>query len=84
MRVWGVVALAALASACSGGSEPRYVESGPAPARSSERAPEPQAHVAVRQPIPATPLAPITAPAAAASITSAAKAGVIAGPPVDA
>ncbi|MES2986307.1 MAG: murein transglycosylase A [Pseudomonadota bacterium] len=88
MRLWGSVALAALLSACSGGVVPQYVEPGmgPAPAyqpQRSDRAPEPQAHVAVRQPIPATPLAPITAPAAAAGITSAAKAGVIAGPPVD-
>jgi membrane-bound lytic murein transglycosylase A len=85
MRLWGVVALAALLSACSGGVVPHYVEPGPgpAPAYAPERPPEPHAHVEVRQPIPATPLAPITAPAAAASVTSAAKAGVIAGPPVD-
>ena len=85
MRAWGVVALAALLSACSGGIVPDYVETGPgpAPAYTPDRAPEPQAHVEVRQPIPATPLAPIAAPAAGASVTSAAKANVIAGPPVD-
>jgi membrane-bound lytic murein transglycosylase A len=83
MRAWGVVVLAALLSACSGGVVPRYVESGPAPVSEPVRAPEPHAHVAVRQPIPATPLAPITAPAAAPTVTAAAKAGVIAGPPVD-
>ncbi|WP_083942740.1 murein transglycosylase A [Sphingomonas soli] len=85
MRAWGAIALAALLGACSGGVVPRYVETGsrPAPVRTPERVPEPQANVAVRQPIPATPLAPITAPAAPAAVTSAAKAGVIAGPPVD-
>ena len=85
MRAWGVVALAALLSACSGGVVPHSVEpgAGPAPVYAPARAPEPQAHVQVRQPIPATPLAPIAAPAAAATVTSAAKAGVIAGPPVD-
>lgn len=85
MRLWGVVALAALLSACSGGVVPRYVEpgAGPAPAPLPPRTREPQAHVAVRQPIPATPLAPLAGSPAAATITSAAKAGVIAGPAVE-
>jgi len=85
MRAWGVVALATLLSACSGGVVPRGVESGPMPAaeRRAERPAEPHAHVAVRQPIPATPLPPILAPAPAAGVTSAAKAGVIAGPAIE-
>ncbi|RYY32971.1 MAG: hypothetical protein EOP59_18335, partial [Sphingomonadales bacterium] len=87
MRAWGVVALAALVSACSGGVVPRSVEPGPRPAERAapiaERPAEPHAHVAVRQPIPATPIAPYFAPAPAAGVTSAAKAGVIAGPAVD-
>jgi peptidoglycan lytic transglycosylase A len=82
MRAWCVVALATLVSACSG-VVPRHVEPGNGPAPRAERPTEPHAHVAVRQPIPATPLAPIAAPAAAAGVTSAALAGVIAGPPVD-
>jgi membrane-bound lytic murein transglycosylase A len=88
MRGLGVVALAALLSACSGGVVPHSVEPGPRPvpvsAPDRRTAPvHPTVNVPVRQPTPATPMAPLEAPAMPAGVTAAAKAGVIAGPPVD-
>lgn len=77
MRGWGVVALAALLGACSGGMV------GPRGAEPIRRPPG-AAQVPVRQPTAATPLSPVTAPAAPAGTATAAKAGVVAGPPVDA
>lgn len=79
MRAWGAAALAALLSACSGGIVPPAVTPGsPAPAT---RAPD--AALPVRQPTPATPLPPVPAPAPPADATTAARTGVLAGPPVE-
>ncbi|UZK66272.1 murein transglycosylase A [Sphingomonas sp. M1-B02] len=86
MRLWGAVALAALLSACSGGIVPESAGSGPAPVRETRapsRAAAPQPNIPVRQPTAATPLQPIPAPATPAGVTTAALAGVIAGPPID-
>lgn len=75
MRAWGVAALAALLGACSSGVVPAS-----RPATGSSR---PSTSIPVRQPVAATPLAPAPAPAAPASATTAAMAGLIAGPQVD-
>ena len=85
MRGWGVVVLAALLGACSGGVIPKSTEPGysPPPERPAEKPVEPHANVPVRQPIPATPLPAMPAPAAPAGVTSAALAGVVAGPAID-
>lgn len=88
MRAWGAVAVAALLSACSSGIVPRPADLGGLPApRPGPVTPggpvEPHAHVAVRQPIPATPLPAFAAPAAPAGVVSAASAGLIAGPSVE-
>ena len=78
MRVWGVAALAALLGACSSGVVPasRPATGAPPPSR-------PSSSIPVRQPVAATPLAPIPAPAAPATATTAAMAGLTAGPRVD-
>ncbi len=72
LRAAGVVALAAVLGACSSGGG------------TLRRPPAGATQVPVRQPTPATPLSPITAPPAASSVATAARAGVVAGPPVDA
>lgn len=69
MRRAGIVALALVLSACSGGVVPR-------PAGPSTRSEPP-----VRQPVAATPIAPATAVTAPGSAI-AAKAGLLAGPPI--
>ncbi|WP_186456941.1 murein transglycosylase A [Sphingomonas suaedae] len=78
MRVWGVAALAALLGACSSGVVPasRPATGAPPPSR-------PSTSIPVRQPVAATPLAPAPAPAAPATATTAAMAGLTAGPRVD-
>lgn len=91
MRFWGIAALAVAVSGCSG-VVPRHVEHGTsappaqhAPSRTEPAyAPEPQAHVAVRQPTPATPRAPIAASPAPVNATTAVAAGLVAGPSIDA
>ncbi len=88
MRAWGVIALGVLLSACSGGVVPAYVERGvPPPPRERPVArpgnTPPANDLPARQPTAATPLAPADAPPVAAGTASAARAGVIAGPPVD-
>ncbi len=93
MRIWGGVALAALLGACSGGVVPHSVEPGyaPPPAREAPRerprdtgrVAEPHGNPAVRQPIPAVPLAAYPASAAPAGTLSAASAGLIPGPAFD-
>lgn len=81
MRGGGIVACAALLGACSSGVIPdRAGPSRPIPP-SAGRAPAPSG-AAVRQPVAATPLAPIPAPAAPASATSAAMSGLRAGPAI--
>jgi membrane-bound lytic murein transglycosylase A len=82
MRIWGIVALAALLGACSSGGT-RYVDAG-YPSAPPSRIAEPHGNPAVRQPIPAVALSPIAAPAAATGVTSAVAAGVIAGPQIEA
>jgi membrane-bound lytic murein transglycosylase A len=77
MRVWGTVALAALLSACSGGVVPHSIDRGPPPQRAAVNN-----DVPVRQPVAATPLAPVAAPAVAATTATAARAGAIAGPAI--
>lgn len=76
MRAFGIAALAALLSACSSGvvPAPRPEPGRPIPAGPS---------APVRQPTAATPLAPTPAPAASASATTAALAGLVAGPAID-
>jgi membrane-bound lytic murein transglycosylase A len=74
MRLLGVVAFAALLSACSNSLVPPASGPGAAP-------PHRASGVAVRQPTPATPLAPIPVTATAGAVT-AAQAGVVAGPSV--
>ncbi|MCP3731928.1 murein transglycosylase A [Sphingomonas sp. MG17] len=79
MRAWGVAALAVLLGACSSGvvpSRPGSASSAPRPVPASPSAP-------VRQPVAATPLAPVSAPAAPASATTAAAAGLVAGPAIE-
>jgi membrane-bound lytic murein transglycosylase A len=88
MRAWGVIALGVFLSACSGGVVPAYVERGaPPPPRERPVArpgnTPPANDLPARQPTAATPLAPADAPPVAAGTASAARAGVIAGPPVD-
>ncbi len=83
MRIWGVVALAALLSACSGGVVPHSVEPGYRAPAEAPRVSEPHSSPAARQPIPAVPLAGVPAPAAATGVTSAVQAGVVAGPAFD-
>lgn len=83
MRVWGVAAVAALLSACSSGvvpSRPGTIGSAQRPpvSRPSASRPNPP----VRQPTAATPLAAMPATAVAGA-TSAAGAGLVAGPAVD-
>jgi membrane-bound lytic murein transglycosylase A len=90
MRIWGGVALAALLSACSGGVVPHGVEPGytPPPSREAPRnvprenpnVAEPHGNPAARQPIPATPLAPIPAAAAPTGTATAKAAGLVPGP----
>ncbi|MBO9711534.1 MltA domain-containing protein [Sphingomonas sp.] len=77
MRIIGVVALALLLGACSGGVVPRYpapATAGPAPQRPPAEKP--------RQPVPATPIKPSDAPAAPAGTKTAVLAGLAAGPAV--
>ncbi|MBX3594404.1 murein transglycosylase A [Sphingomonas sp.] len=76
MRAWGVAALAVLLSACASGVVP------PGRPQPVGRAPIP-GNVPVRQPVAATPIAPIPAPAAPATALTASAAGLLAGPPVD-
>lgn len=76
MRAWGIAAFALLLSACSGGIVP-HPEDRAAPPPRPYRAPAND--VPVRQPTPATPIAPAPMPAPAAGIASAAKAGAVAG-----
>jgi len=92
MRIWGGVALAALLSACSGGVVPHSVEPGynPPPRnvpretpRENPRISKPHGNPAVRQLIPATPLAALPAPAAPAGTLTASSAGLLAGPSFD-
>src|SRR4051812_11138248 len=81
-RAGGIVALAALLSACSGSIVPPSLDRGPAPRAPVSRAPA--GDVPVRQPVAATPLPAVAAPAVAANVATAAKAGVIAGPAISA
>ncbi|MEG3180638.1 murein transglycosylase A [Sphingomonas sp. LT1P40] len=76
MRAWGVAALAALLSACSSG----VVPSRPDPVRPAPSGPG--SSVPVRQPVAATPLAPVSAPAAPAGAATAAVSGLRAGPAI--
>ncbi|MEZ0242552.1 MAG: hypothetical protein ACAH11_04210, partial [Sphingomonas sp.] len=85
MRALGAIALAVLLSACAG-AVPPYVERGaPPPDRSADRSGRdlPANDLPARQPTPATPLSPVDAPPAPTGTLSAAKAGVLLGPPVD-
>lgn len=83
MRAWGVIALGVLLGACSGGVVPPYVERGIAPPPPQRTATQPANDLPARQPVAATPLPPADAPPVPTGTASAAKAGVIAGPPVD-
>lgn len=76
----GLAAIAALLAGCSSGVIP-----GPRPASGGSAAPRPhsETRVPVRQPVGATPLAPVPAPAAPADATTAAAAGLVAGPAVE-
>lgn len=81
MRAGGIVACAALLGACSSGVIPeRAGPSLPIPP-SAGRAPATSGG-AVRQPVAATPIAPIPAPAAPSDATSAAMSGLRAGPAI--
>ena len=80
MRALGAIAVALLLSACVG-AVPPYVERGTAPAR--RPADRPANDLPVRQPTAAVPLAPVDAPPVPTGTVSAARAGVLAGPPVD-
>ncbi|MEZ0242323.1 MAG: murein transglycosylase A [Sphingomonas sp.] len=85
MRALGAIALAVLLSACAG-AVPPYVERGaPPPERPADRSGRdlPANDLSARQPTPATPLSPVDAPPAPTGTLSAAKAGLILGPPVD-
>ncbi|WP_404338177.1 murein transglycosylase A [Sphingomonas sp. MMS12-HWE2-04] len=88
MRAWGVVALATLLGACSGGLVPPPSGAGPAPRETpapgrTSALPETPSQLPVRQPIAATPLPPVVAPAAPATATTALAAGIVAGPGID-
>ncbi|AQR72273.1 murein transglycosylase A [Sphingomonas sp. LM7] len=92
MRLWGAVASAALLSACSGGIVPPEAGVGrapaplPAPSREASRPrdlPETPVHLPARQPTAAIPLAAMPAPLAPTGATTAAAAGVVAGPPLN-
>ncbi len=81
MRAWGVAACAALLGACSSGVVPagRPATGGAAPAR-----PAPSSGgVPVRQPVAATPLTPAPAAPVPTGVTTAAAAGLLAGPAVE-
>ncbi len=91
-RLGGIAALALL-GACSGsivppgsagtsGTKPAPPVS-PTPAPRPSALPETPAHLPARQPTPATPLPAAAAPAVAPGATTAAAAGVVAGPAVD-
>jgi len=92
MRLWGAVASAALLSACSGGIVPpeagvgRAPAPSPTPSREASRPrdlPETPIHLPARQPTAAVPLPAMPAVAASASATTAAAAGLVAGPAID-
>ena len=74
MRRWGIVAFAVLLSACSGGIVPP-------PAGPSYRPPFRPPAGPARQPVPATPLPPVTGTTTPGAGTAFA-AGVVAGPPL--
>lgn len=75
VRRWGIVALALMLSACGGGVVPRPGFP------SSPGVPSSHAGPAVRRPVAATPIAPAPAVAVPGSAT-AARAGLVAGPPL--
>ncbi|GAA0729304.1 murein transglycosylase A [Sphingomonas japonica] len=77
MRLLGGLALAALLGACSNAIVPRPVGAGTPPRLDASL----DTPVAVRQPTPSTPIAPM--PARALPGTSAATAGLVAGPAID-
>lgn len=90
MRAWGVVALATLLSACSGGLVPPPAASGNAPAprenpasRSESALPETPAQLPVRQPTAATPLPAMPALPAPAGAATALASGIVAGPDIE-
>ncbi|MDQ2878513.1 MAG: MltA domain-containing protein [Pseudomonadota bacterium] len=75
MRRWGALAIAVLLAACSGGIVPPSGPSGrPAPHRPYRQPP-------ARQPVPATPIAPIQSSGPSTG-PNAARAGIVAGPSV--
>ncbi|URW76168.1 MltA domain-containing protein [Sphingomonas donggukensis] len=84
MRLMTIVATAVVLSACSGRIVPPTVGTGvPAASdRPATSAVHPSTNVAVRRPTAATPIAPIATAPTPAGVTTAAAAGVLAGPPV--
>lgn len=89
MRASGVAVAAMLVSACSSGVVPARPESASSATRPVRAAPAPRPARAnpglpVRQPVAATPLAPMPAAPAAAGAMTAATAGIVAGPGIDA
>ena len=84
MRAWGAIAVAVLLSACAGAVPPYIERGGPPPQRPADRSSDiPQSDLPARQPTPAVPLAPVSAPPVPAGTVSAVNAGIILGPPVN-
>lgn len=89
MRSWGIFALAGLLGACSSGVVPPEPGARPAPSRPAPERPvtatlpETPPNLPARQPVAAVPLPALPAAPAIAGATSAAMAGLVAGPPIE-